>query len=80
MEPKDRRTDIMNPISQFRYSILNTIFIYIGPEKFLAFWQTVQPISCYRLSRYIIYTRGILANKNALISESSSSKCHNENR
>jgi hypothetical protein len=64
-------TDIMNRISQFWYAITNALYIYRRPAKFLAFLQTVEPISHYCLSGQHSNTRGPLAYKIALISESS---------
>ena len=65
----DRGTDIMNRISQFRYTVTNALHIYRRPEKFLAFLQTVEPISHYCLSGQHSYTRVPLADTNALNSD-----------
>jgi len=54
----ERRTDIKNWISQFRYAITNALPIYRRLAKFLAFLQTVEPISCYCLSGQHSYTFG----------------------
>jgi len=61
--------DIMNRILQFRYAITNALHIYRSPAKFLAFLQTLEPISHYCLSGQHSYTRGLLTDNNALISD-----------
>jgi hypothetical protein len=71
-----RGTDIMNRISQFCYTITNALHIYRRPKKFMAFLQTVEPMSHYCLSGQHTYTRGPLADTNALISGSPDFKYH----
>jgi hypothetical protein len=53
----------MNRISQFRYANTNALHKYRRPAKFLAFLQTVE------LPGQHSYTRGLLVDRNALISE-----------
>ena len=71
-----RRSNITNRVSQFRCTIANTLHIYRRPAKFLAFLQTVELISRYCLSDQQSYTRGSLADTNALISEIPDFKYH----
>jgi hypothetical protein len=60
----------MNRNSQFCYAITNGLHMYRKPAKFLAFLQTVEPISHYCMSGQNSYTRGPLADTNTLILES----------
>jgi len=66
----------MNRIPQFQYAITNALHIYRQTAKFLAFLQTVEPISHYCMSGQQSYTRGSLADTNVLVSECSDFKCH----
>jgi len=65
----ERETEVMNRNSQFRYAITNSLHIYITPAKFLAYLQTVEPISHYCLSGQHSFTSGLLADTLALISK-----------
>jgi hypothetical protein len=57
----ERRTDNMNRLSQFWHTVTNSPHIYRSPAKFLAFLQTVEPISHCCLSGQHSYTRDSLA-------------------
>jgi hypothetical protein len=62
----ERGADIMNRNSLFRYAIKNARHIYRSRARFLAFLQTVGPISHFCLSGQQRYTRGPLADTNVL--------------
>ena len=64
-----RGADVVNRISQFRYAIKNALHIYRGSATFLAFLQTVEPISHYCMSGQHSYTRRQLADTSDLSSE-----------
>jgi hypothetical protein len=68
----------MNRISQLRYAITNPLHIYRRPVKYLAFWQTVQPISHCCLSGQHSDTRGTLGDRKALNTESPDFEYHEE--
>jgi hypothetical protein len=77
-EQTESGTDIINRISQFRYAITNVLHIYRRPAKFLAFLQTVEPISYYFLSGQSSYTLSLMTDTNTLGSESTNFKYHVE--
>jgi hypothetical protein len=77
-EQTESGTDIINRIPQFRYAVKNVLHIYRRPAKFLAFLQTVEPISNYCLSRQRSYTLPLLTDTNTLSSESTNFKYHIE--
>jgi len=58
--------DIIIRISQFLYAITKALHVYRRPAKFLAFLETVEPISHYCLSDQQRYTRGQLTDTNAV--------------
>jgi len=74
----DRVTGVIKRISQLWYAIKNALHIYRSPAKFLALFQTMEPIFHYSLSGQHRYTCGPLADANALISESPEFKFHAE--
>jgi len=59
----------MNRISQFRYAMINALHIYRRPAIFLAFLQTVEPMSI-TVCQVIIDIHDLLADTNNLSSES----------
>ena len=74
----DRGTEIIKLAVEFRnYGTPLEMAEYLQKIcKFLAFLQIVEPISHYYLSGQHSYTRGPLADTNALSSESSGFKYH----
>jgi len=65
---RERGTDIVNRISQFRYNIKNFLHIYRRSAKFLTFLQIVEPISNSCLSGQQSYPLAPLTDTNALSS------------